>query len=79
MSDVAHLLKTIRNGLYNSVCRANSKRCLEKGGETMTWQSINDLYSSTKNQTLRKAYKLSSENVFLNSYSKMKVKHAAAV
>ena len=33
ISDVAHLLKTFRNCLNNSRCKAGTKRCLEKGGE----------------------------------------------
>ena len=49
ISDVAHLLKTIRNCLNKSRCKAGTKRCLEKGEEKMLWQSIIDLYNAKKN------------------------------
>jgi len=78
MSDVAHLLKTIRNCLHRSKL-ANGKRCMEKGGEKMVWQTIVDLYNAKKDETLRKSYKLNAQNVFIDSFSGMKVKFAAQV
>ncbi|KAK3919929.1 LOW QUALITY PROTEIN: UPF0215 protein SSO0256 [Frankliniella fusca] len=71
MSDVPHLLKTVRNGLFNSRLRKKGTRCLRKNGQTLVWKTIIKLYLS-KNATLRKSCKLNVLNVFLDSYSKMK-------
>ena len=79
MSDVAHLLKTIRNCLNNSRLGPKAKRCLQKGGQKMLWPSVIDLYNTHKNRNLRKAYKLTAQHVFLDSYSQMNVRLAAQV
>ena len=79
MSDVAHLLKTIRNSLNNSRVGKKTKRCLQKGGEKMLWQTIIDLYNENKSRNIRKSYKLTAQNIFIDSYSGMSVSHAAAV
>ena len=77
MPDVAHSLKTVRNCLNNSRVSKNAKRCLQKGGEKLLWQTILD--SACKKDNLRKSYKLNAQNFFINSYSGMKVKYAAQV
>lgn len=80
-SDVPHLLKTIRNAFYNSRKESKNKkrspRRLRKNGELIVWDTIIRLYLS--NKVLRKSYKLNAQNVFPDSYSRMKVKIAAAI
>jgi len=88
IADVPHLLKTIRNCFYSSsdkrymnkrTGKMMLKRRLEKNGEKILWSTIVKLYNHEKDKTLRQAYKLNVQNIFLNGYSKMKVKHAAQV
>lgn len=82
-SDVPHLLKTIRNAFYNSRKESKNKkrspRRLRKNGELIVWDTIIRLYLSKKDKVLRKSYKLNAQNVFPDSYSRMKVKIAAAI
>ncbi|XP_034245722.1 uncharacterized protein LOC117647860 [Thrips palmi] len=77
ISDPPHLLKTIRNCLYNS----GRKKCreLKKNGETMKWSTIVQLYKWKSKQTVKKLFKLTAPCVFLNSWSRMKVALAARV
>ncbi|KAK3931225.1 LOW QUALITY PROTEIN: Transposable element P transposase [Frankliniella fusca] len=77
ISDLPHLVKTIRNNFFNSRIKKGSKRCLTKNGEKILWSTIIRLFK--KNKTLRKAYKLSAANVYLDYYSVMKVKNAFQV
>ncbi|KAK3933206.1 Transposable element P transposase [Frankliniella fusca] len=79
MSDVAHLIKTIRNSLSNSRLGKKSKRCLQKCGEKMLWQTIVDLYNAKRDRVLRKSYKLTAQHIYIDSYSAMKVRFAAQV
>ena len=84
MSDPPHLLKTTRNGLYSSgrLSRGKGKGCirsLQKGGQQMLWSTIVGLYEEEKDFNLRKLYKLNSEDIFINSYSAMRVSLAAHV
>ncbi|XP_034255467.1 uncharacterized protein LOC117653722 [Thrips palmi] len=82
-SDVPHLLKTIRNAFFNSRKKTKnnkkSPRLLKKNGEYIVWDTIIRLYLSKKDKTLRKSYKLNAQNVYPDSYSRMKVKSAAEV
>lgn len=82
-SDVPHLLKTLRNAFFNSrkapKNKKKSPRLLKKNGEYIVWDTIIKLYLSKKEKTLRKSYKLNAQNVFPDSYSRMKVKPAAEV
>lgn len=88
IADVPHLIKTIRNGfLASSEKRYRNKqtgrnclrRRLEKNGQKILWKTIVQLFHFQKQQYLRKAFKLNAQNVFINSYSKMRVKYAAQV
>ena len=79
MSDVAHLLKTIRNCFHNSGEGEKKPRCMERNGEKIVWKTIIRLYLTYRQCTFRKSYKLNSQNVFPNSFSCMKVKFAAEV
>ncbi|KAK3920099.1 Transposable element P transposase [Frankliniella fusca] len=89
IADVPHLLKTIRNCCFYSSCEKRYhnqqtgkmmlKRRLEKNGEKILWSTIINVYNEEVNKTLRLCPKLNVQNVFLNSYSKMKVKYAAQV
>ncbi|KAK3925947.1 Transposable element P transposase [Frankliniella fusca] len=79
MSDVPHLLKTTRNGLYNSRLKGKGARCLQKNKEPMVWDTIINLYLMNKDRNIRKSFKLSPQNVFPDSFSKMKVALAAQV
>jgi hypothetical protein len=80
---VPHLLKTIRNAFFNSrkitKNKKKSPRLLKKNGQCIVWDSIIKLYLSKKEQTLRKSYKLNAQNVYPDSYSRMKVRPAAEV
>ena len=88
IADVPHLIKTIRNCFASSSNKRflNKKtgkmmlrRRLTKNGQTILWSTIVRLYHEQKGKILRLAYKLNAQNVFLNGYSKMKVKYAAQV
>ena len=80
IADVPHLLKTIRNGLYNSRNkRTKSGRCMTRNGKKITWDFIIKLYESKKSKILRKSFKLNAMHVYPDSYARMKVKYAAQV
>lgn len=79
ISDVCHLLKTLRNAFYNSGEGKKKPRLLTINGQTIQWKTIIRLYLTFKSDTFRKSYKLNSLNVFPTSYSKMKVRYAAHV
>ena len=79
ISDVCHLLKTLRNSFYNSGEGKKKPRLLTISGQTIQWKTIIMLYLAFKSDTFRKSYKLNAQNVFPNSYSKMKVPYAAQV
>lgn len=80
ISDVPHLLKTIRNCFNNSRRdKSKGKRCLKLNGQRIVWDTIIDLYNMKKGKMLRKSYKLNAQNVFPDSYSCMRVPLAAAV
>ena len=77
MSDPPHLLKTIRNCLYNS----GRKKCrnMKKNGQYLHWSTIVRLFKMKSEQTIKKLFKLTAPCVYLNSYSRMKVAYAARV
>ena len=77
MSDPPHLLKTIRNCLYNSGWKACRK--MQKNGQQLCWSTIIALFKLKSEQTIKKLFKLTAACVFLNSYSFMKVAYAAIV
>ena len=79
MSDVPHLVKTIRNNFFNSRPYKNAKRCLTLHGEKILWNTIIDLFNAKKDKTLRKSYKLNHANVYPDSYSCMSVINAFEV
>jgi len=79
ISDLCHLLKTLRNSFYNSGDGPKKPRKLELNGERILWKFIVRLYFTFRNHTFRKSFKLSALNVFPNSYTKMKVLPAAQV
>ena len=79
VSDVCHLLKTARNCFHNSGREENKTRCLRVNNEFIEWKTIIRLYQTYKTRTFRKSYKLNPQNVFINSFSAMKVKFAAQV
>ncbi|KAK3928272.1 Relaxin-3 [Frankliniella fusca] len=55
------------------------RRRLEKNGQKIMWSTIVDLYNHQKNKNLRLCPKLNLQSVFLNGYSKLKVKYVACV
>ncbi|KAK3907206.1 Transposable element P transposase [Frankliniella fusca] len=79
MSDVCHLMKTIRNCLYNSGVGDKKTRCMEINGEKLMWKDIIKLYLTYKDNNFRMAYKLNAQNVYPNKFSCMSVKYAAQV
>ncbi|XP_034236287.1 uncharacterized protein LOC117642320 [Thrips palmi] len=77
ISDVCHLIKTIRNCLHNSGDKKT--RYLQKNGEKLEWKTIVRLYLTFKDCNFRKSFKLNSQNVFPNKFSCMNVRNAALV
>ena len=78
-ADVPHLLKTIRNCFQKSGTGPKCTCLLTKNKQVIVWKTIRDLFESDKNLTLRRNSKLNACNVYLNSYSVMKVSYAAQV
>ena len=70
MSDVPHLIKTIRN------CTCSKVRNLWKNGQDLSWKFLIELYESSKADTLRTACKLTRDHVYPNSFIKMRVCYA---
>lgn len=80
ISDVPHLMKTIRNCLYNSrFDKKKGRRKMMKNGQKISWGHIIKLYEKYKDRNLRKTFKLNPMNVYPDSYGRMKVKYAAEV
>ncbi|KAJ1531372.1 hypothetical protein ONE63_000053 [Megalurothrips usitatus] len=79
ISDVCHLLKTIRNCLYNSGTGEKKTRHMEINGQKLEWKTIVRLYITFKDCNFRKVFKLNAQNVFPNKFSCMSVKSAALV
>ncbi|KAK3909864.1 Transposable element P transposase [Frankliniella fusca] len=79
ISDVPHLLKTIRNNFAKSGFGPRCKKLLTKNGQTIIWKTIEDLYLTDCKNTFRRCPKLNNQCVYLNSYTCMKVSYAAAV
>lgn len=79
ISDVPHLLKTLRNSFSKSGIHPKSKRKLTKGGQVIAWKIIERLFLEDHENTWRASYKLNPQNVYLNSYTCMKVSYAAQV
>ncbi|KAJ1528910.1 hypothetical protein ONE63_007279 [Megalurothrips usitatus] len=79
ISDVPHLLKTIRNCFAKSGVHPKAKRLLTKGNEVIVWKTIVRLFLEDCDNTWRQSCKLNSVNVYLNSYSCMKVLYPAQV
>lgn len=78
LSDVPHLLKTIRNNILNSRSdHKKSRRNLCFKGKKISWDYIIKLYQARKGKVFKKSYKLNAMNVFPDSYARMKVKYAA--
>lgn len=77
LSDVCHLIKTIRNCLYNS--GENRSRHMEKNGQKLQWKTIVRLYLTFKDTNFRKSFKLNTQNVYPNKFSCMSVRNAALV
>lgn len=79
ISDVPHLLKTLRNSFYTSRLEKKGKRCMIKNNQKIVWDHILKLFSAKKGNILRKSYKLTAQHVHPDSYSCMKVPLAAQV
>ncbi|KAE8738429.1 hypothetical protein FOCC_FOCC016093 [Frankliniella occidentalis] len=85
-SDLPHLLKSVRNNLATSGRTKKGKdgkdkmdRLLRKNNQFILWRTIVELYKTEKKNPLRKLFKLNAQNIYLNSYSTMKVAYAAQV
>jgi len=48
-------------------------RRMKRNGEFMEWASVEKYYQKFKGDTVRKVYKLNEEDVYLTSYSVMRV------
>ena len=80
MSDVPHLLKTIRHCFFNSrIVKKKGTRLMTRNGKKIVWDFIIKLFQEKKGKTLRKSFKLNAQNVFPDSYARMKVKYAAQI
>ncbi|XP_052130160.1 uncharacterized protein LOC127751122 [Frankliniella occidentalis] len=87
ISDVPHLLKTIRNCFQRSTEKKFEKRngkviwkrCMQKNGQYILWKTIVRIYNTEKDKPLRQCYKLNANTVFLNAYSCMNVSLAGHV
>lgn len=80
ISDVPHLLKTLRNCFMNSRWdNRKSRRRMMYRGKKITWDFIIKLFETEKIKNLRKSYKLNAMNVYPDSYARMKVKYAGEV
>jgi len=79
ISDPPHLLKTFRNCFAKSDKGSKCKRLLTIDGEFIMWNTIVKLYEADLQSTLRRCHKLHSQNMYLNSYTCMKVSYAAQV
>lgn len=78
ISDVPHLLKTIRNCFMNSRWdNRKSRRHMMNKGKKISWDFLVKLYETDKGKNLRKSFKLNAMNVYPDSYARMKVLYAA--
>ena len=78
ISDPPHLLKKLRNNLYNSGNREDNPRftrTLTKQGEKIVWEHFIRVYNRDKRRHVCTT-KLRKEHVYLDSLSKMRVKLA---
>ena len=76
-SDAPHLLKTARNCLFNSGTRKHTR--LMWNGQDMVWDHITGTYNADLDRDLHQLPKLTVDHIYLNSFSKMKVRLAAQV
>jgi len=79
ISDPPHLLKTIRNCFSKSGQSPKCTRLLTVDGEFVEWKTIVRLYLEDVQSIVRRGPKLNAQNVYLNSYTCMKVSYAAQV
>ena len=77
-SDTPHLLKTMRNCLYNSGSGKRT-RYMWNNEQYMLWDHITKLYYSDLDSSLHQLPKLTVDHIILKSYSKMKVSLAVQV
>lgn len=71
-----------RKNKYNHPLNARLSqyvRLMMKNGQEITWDTVVRLYDASSKDTLRKTFKLNRADVYLNSYSVMRVSHAAHV
>ncbi|XP_052130258.1 uncharacterized protein LOC113209909 [Frankliniella occidentalis] len=77
ISDVPHLVKTVRNCFSNSGYKKGRK--LFKNGEYILWSTIVDLFKLKSTQTVKKLHKLTAGCVYLNRFSCQNTKLAFRV
>ena len=81
MSDPPHLIKKLRNNIYNSGHKENSSRytrCLMLDSKNILWDHIYSVYLRDKRRHIFST-DLRSSHVYLDSLSKMRVKLAVQV
>lgn len=76
--DGPHLMKTGRNGFSNSNFHAMSKKLL-KNGQFLLWTQLLSLYEADSQRPFRLVPKLTRDHLYLDSYSRMRVRLAAQV
>ena len=77
ISDVPHLLKTIRNCFSNSGMKKSRK--LYKNGQYIVWNTIIKLFNLKSKQIIKKLHKLDAAAVFLNRFTCQKTIYAFIV
>lgn len=76
--DPPHLIKTLRNNLYNSGSNTNTK-FLKKDAKYLLWKHVKDLCSEDIKNEIKRLPKITQNHIFLTPYSKMRVNLAAQV
>ena len=77
ISDVPHLLKTVRNCFSNSFAHKRSRQLWNE--ETISWQDVRQLFEDYCTGPYRLCSKLTPDHVYLTSFSVMKVNLAAQI
>jgi len=79
VSDIPHILKCIRNAFAKSGRHAKCKRKLTKNGQLILWTTFERFYLEDHESVWRQSHKLNAMNVYLGSFSCMRLPYAAQV
>lgn len=76
--DVPHLMKSVRNTLYNKD-RVKNHCNIQTGDDIVSWKIIETVYNCEKDNTFRVLFKLTPKHVYPNSFDKLSVKLATQI